>query len=232
MLLFGFPCICELYIKCRIVYTTNKPILVELGIQDHTQWTSVTVDQHVDPRSDHMRTVRSGSMEPDAIMFCCGWVATATTTPGHPIKLSDSVRKYDSHLHVLQEFGPPHDFEDPIYKPFGLRSQKQSIFPQWHWNRPLYRTSRCDDPYMFSSSATCDSPIIWSHCHEQLRGCTWSSARIARVGWRFIRDYGMRLAVAADGHTIQHRVLQREFSSIDRLWCSISGCGCVRQINK
>lgn len=32
MLLFSFSCICELYIKCRIVYKTNKPIL-GLGMQ-------------------------------------------------------------------------------------------------------------------------------------------------------------------------------------------------------
>lgn len=74
MLLFSFPCICELYIKCRIVYTTSKPILEQQGRQCKTsmECTSVTVDHHVDPRSDHMRIVRSGSMEPDAIMFCCG----------------------------------------------------------------------------------------------------------------------------------------------------------------
>jgi hypothetical protein len=69
MLSFSFPCICELYIKCRIVYKIDKPIL-ELGVQG--QHVMQICHGHVDPRSDHIRTVRSGSMEPDAIMFCCG----------------------------------------------------------------------------------------------------------------------------------------------------------------
>ena len=43
--------------------------------------TCVSRSQEGDPRSVHIRIVRSGSIEPDAIMFCCGCVATATTTP-------------------------------------------------------------------------------------------------------------------------------------------------------
>jgi hypothetical protein len=52
-----------------VVYKIDKPIL-ELGVQD--RHVMQICHGHVDPRSDHIRTVRSGSMEPDAIMFCCG----------------------------------------------------------------------------------------------------------------------------------------------------------------